>query len=483
MVYRAVVLVCWLVCAAVSFARASDIPDDAHVASLVQKYRETSLAQRADEVRTMLKIRTVHGDVAFYKLIAEGLTIREQAAFELAVRESGSCNLLLHFGSVFARDRMQAGEEATRIAGNAKIEAELTEDQRRRIKGLEDRLQNHLETFGAKTIIAHSRMFMPLVRQQQDCLAAELLRALRNQDTLNIVASRLALYLIAEEGFEALLEAAKTKDDELAVFMLVPAFGEHAVIPTLKYYENPQTSETKRNFAGTLILSFSAEPPVADKVVEAFRHGRYFRSPQKKVLSLKDALSEASSWWGHLVKSHYHKKPELRHKFAEYVARTHLTNPNGQGDIITLVLEVDLPTALPYVKKLDFNALSDQALGLLYLMASVPKVPMFGEDANENLAERFDLFKTIFMRLNPSRRQSTDMIYSLDDYPARWQGEFLTATFSELTVDEKQTAIFLASKLPTTMRDAFYETVRSQCDQKLRESIDYYQGGRYRGGL
>ncbi len=96
----------------------------------------------------------------------------------------------------------------------------------------------------------------------------------------DLLGSIIALSTLKEEGFEILLSSLPGGFYSEMIFEPLHAFKENSLIPTLRYYDNPDSAEWQRILAKKIIrkTDFTNEK-VFDKVVEALLHGQYNKKP------------------------------------------------------------------------------------------------------------------------------------------------------------------------------------------------------------
>lgn len=274
---------------------------------------------------------------------------------------------------------------------------------------------------------------------------------------------------------EFLLRSAKTTQDQAVLFSILNRFGPYAVVPILKQYENPNSSKAQKDLAGMLILRFPDTESVIDKVVEAYKHGRYFEMQERKPdkdgkasLNFKEFLDEWLSWWGNMVKRRY----KGNESFVKYVVEKHLTDPYKQEKVIELLANTDFRAASAYFEGLDYNALSDEALTAL-IHSNLP--PDERSQQDKCLPERFALFRTIFAKLDKNKREGKDMLLMLCDFPENLQQTFIVSNFKDFTQKERGHALYVCSKLEPSVRNRTYDSIRNHCSPEQIMMIEHYQ--------
>jgi cytohesin len=280
---------------------------------------------------------------------------------------------------------------------------------------------------------------------------------------------------VAELLIEFFLRSARTTQDKIILFSILDRFGPYAVVPILKQYENPNSSKEQKDLAGMLILRLPDTKSVIDKVVEAYKHGRYFETHERKPdkdgvvkLSFKEFLDEWLSWWGNMVKRRY----KGNKFFVKYVAEKHLADPGKQEKVIELLANIDFRTASAYFENLDYNALSDEALTML-IHSNFP--PDERSQQDKCLPERFALFCNIFTKLEKSKREGKDMLFVLDDFPENLQQTFIVSNFKDFTQKERDHALYICSKLEPSVRNSTYDSIRSYCTSNQIMMIEHYE--------
>jgi ankyrin repeat protein len=275
---------------------------------------------------------------------------------------------------------------------------------------------------------------------------------------------------------EFLLRSARTIQDKIMLFSILERFGPNAVVPILKQYENPSSSKEQKDLAGMLILRLPDTESVIDRVVEAYKHGRYFETQEKKPdkdrvasLSFKEFLDEVFSWWGNMIKRRY----KGNKSFVKYVAQKHLPNPYKQEAVIELLAGTDFRTASKYLESLDCNALSDKALDMLILMVGIPPTDTKEEDIC--LTERFSLFCKIFAEMEKNKREEKKLLHKIDDFPGSLQVPFIASNFKDFTEEEKNHALYVCSKLNPAARKRIYDSIKGYCSPMQIRMIEHYE--------
>jgi len=274
---------------------------------------------------------------------------------------------------------------------------------------------------------------------------------------------------------EFLLRSAKTSQDKIMLFSILDRYGPHAVVPILKQYENPNSSKEQKDLAGMLILRLPDNEAVIDKVVEAYKHGRYYERPETKAdkdgkveLDFKNLFGMLMSNWAHMVNSRYRGNAS----FVKYVAEKYLPDPDKQEKGIELLANIDFKSASPYFEDLDYNALSDESLTMLIYLIYPP------DKRNEKdicLPERFALFCNVFTKLEENKREGKDMLFKIDAFPENLQQTFIISNFRDLTEKEKQYALYICSKLQPDLRSKVYNSIRIYCTPEQIKMIQHYE--------
>jgi hypothetical protein len=246
------------------------------------------------------------------------------------------------------------------------------------------------------------------------------------------------------------------------------SFGPYAVVPALKQYEDPSSTEAMREFAQTVILSLQNTEEIFDKVVEAVRHGRYFPLPSKTT-SVAELMGAMNTWWWIVIEAKY----QSNKAFVEYVARRHLRNPQGQEHIIDLLARTNFIMAASHLAELEFNSLAESSLEALKLHLNPPSQLQGKTDSA--LVARMSVFSFMFTRLDKSRREALGLLYTIEKYPASFQEVFVPTSFQYFTGKEKEIALHHCSKLPRATRSAIYNQIRPYCDLKLLKTLEFYE--------
>jgi hypothetical protein len=425
---------------------------------LVAAYKAADDAtKKTDALKKLLEMKGRDATAAVFSLLRSS-NEAEMACFRTALTDSGNVEVFLHLGPY-----LKTIAEAPAGGGTAAAE-------------MQGRLA--LVAFAQKLELLQPEL-RQIAEKNPDVLVVALKEAYEDKSGVKTMAGPLTgLIVMEEKGFEALLKSPKTGGDEVLLTLVLPGFGPHAVVPTLKQMEDPASSEKQRDIAGLLIVQFSDAPPVVDKVVEAYQHGRYFElkvgtvGPDgKRTVSMADMVEASKgAWWNLLIHTYRGDK-----KFAQYVAEEHLPKADKQGKVIHLLTAVDFKTALPYLEKLDFNALSDESLQTLTMCFSPLSTFGESEDAGPSVEEKLRLFCKMFEGLKKERREAQKLMFDLANFPAASQQAFVIENFAKMTDEEKNLAIHVCAKLPAANRKKVYDTIRQGCSDEMKGTIKFYE--------
>jgi hypothetical protein len=321
-----------------------------------------------------------------------------------------------------------------------------------------------------------------LVEAVEKCFAKE-------GDMLEAFGPMVGLLAMREAGATILLKAldgdGKGKG---AVVMASKSFGANMVMPALKQYEDPNSTEKERNTAGLAILTFADVEPVYDKVVEACKHGRYFAIPGAKkdkdgktVVAIEDITAGVKSWWWNQVNFHYRNNTE----FVEYVARKYLSEADGQDKVIQLLIDVNFGKAAPFLMKLDFNKLSDASLDVMrYATHILPSNAMLSSiigKEKDYAAEKFLLYAAVFKAVDPKKREAKSILFSLFTFPPEYIPRFVEANVGSFTEKEKESCAFkcgyMSPDIPKETRKKVLGLLRKGASKELLGTIEYVEKG------
>lgn len=418
--------------------------------------------QRLKTLNGLLKEKSEASLYSFYLLLEES-GLSDSAMFKEAFAASGNLKAVMGIGSYMNRMLQFFLKEYDQTASDKEKQQALD-----------------VRMFGFNRRLNPLAPEIKLVAEKNfDYLIAALKKSSAEKIPAAAGGAIIGLQAMGEEGFERLLASVKNKEDENMVFGLAEIFGPYIVLPVLKAFENPASNEFQKSTAGLLIMSFSkTNSLVIDEVVEALRHGRYFDvsvgkkgKDGKTVIGLEDALKMAENWWGNYLNSHYRGESAV----AEYVAKTHLENPNGQEAIIHFVAEIDFQAAKPYLEKIDPKLLSEESLEALFFICSPPLTYGRQDSCLEN---RCDLFCKLFLKSNPEKRK--DKLYIAKDFPANTMANFYINNWQKFSDEEKSIVIFNCGrenslgKFPEEQRNLVFEKIRPMCSTEQKGMIEYY---------
>lgn len=305
-------------------------------------------------------------------------------------------------------------------------------------------------------------------------------------NTVLIAGAMAGLSSLEEKGFQALLDSVTSKDDQLMVMSVLNGFRGNSVIPTLKAFEDPASSKLKQETAGLIIISFPKnDPQVLDKVVEAYKHGRYFeiKTPKDKdgkaVVGIKEIMSLAMNWWGPYLE----KRFEGDKAAARYIAQKYLKGEDRQDKVIQLITEIDFNTAKFYLAELDPGTIPETSLKAVFFACNPHSSSMLRsgdeEDSDKDIDAKFELFCKFFLKCNEKQRKGE--VYAITEYPAESAATFIMENFPRFSDEEKKAVIFMCGKditglrkgFPAELRDRVFKSIRPSCNEEQVRTIDY----------
>jgi len=405
--------------------------------------------ERIEALKQLLKINNTEAHIVYYSLLVDSPESQVDC-FEETFKNYGTCEALKNMGSYLSQIAGPHLAEYKRTGKKPKGIDEILINFEIKIDPLMDEMANVAES-------NINCLFQSIKKQFLSQGQSSFEKAIYSASSLAILVE------IGERGFAGLLKEVKTEDDETVVYLLVEKFGPHAVIPAIKQYENPTSSKKEQNFAGVVLMSLPDYKEVYDKIVEAYRHGRYYPS-SGNVTSFDDLLGAASSWWGTIIESAYKDKPQ----FVHYVASEHLAKLEGQDAIIKLLAGTNISIATIYFKGLNLDTLSRESMTSLVHSTR----PIKGLDEEEEILGKIPLFEYLFAELDKKIRENHKMLFSIGDFPHDWQEKFIKKNFSKMTKEEKSTAIYMAKKLPKDIQKRIFGHIRPHLDGELLRKVD-----------
>lgn len=423
---------------------------------------ENSPAKDIKMLENLLKAK--NGGIFFFLLMkSEG---KDLIVFKKAFASSGNLDALLSFGPFLSREMKvfingPGTVETRQAAANFCLQS----------------FNQRLGSFASEIAV--------VARKNQKELVAIIKNVYVKGDTNNAEKASgaiIGLQAMGEDGFEALLNSVESEDDQSMIFALSELLGPSVVIPTLKAFEDPSSSEIKRKTASLTIFSFSKNNGlVIDKVVEAIKHGRYFESNVGKknekgeivISSIEDAMKMATGWWGNYLNSYYKGATPV----AEYIAEKHLEDTSGQHSVIRFLAEIDFQTAQPYFLKLDMGKLSKKSIEALFSACHPPLSGLTLSRAdNAYLQERCELFCQLFLKC-PGERDNA--LYGVEKYPAEIMADFYIKNFASFSEEEKRTVIYNCGQkgyegFPAEQRDRVFKSISPLCSKELKDMMVFY---------
>jgi hypothetical protein len=449
---------------------------DGELAKLTKAYDSaTTVKEKTAALENLLKQNTVEAHAAFYKLL-RAADETDQPSFKSAVSRAGTVELLINFGPYMKRIQNHFRDELKSMPDAG--EKELAELQKKAQEIIQPLMKN---------VNALAPEFAVITEKNKQLLLAVLEKAFLNEngERVDLSGPLLGFVSMKEEGAKFLLQVLDNDRDSKGLLVLVvPTFGPFIVEPTLKQYENPASTKKEKDTAGVAMMMFADNEPVYDKVVEAFKHGRYFGLQESKrdkdgkivISSLEEALSMSQSWWGSNIKFAYRKNEQ----FIKYVGRKYLPDPNFQEAVIELLAGTNLGTAAPYFMALDIDKLSAKSLDMLKFVSSpspIDKMPGVNGEKRDYTAEKFLIFSKIFAKIDEKARAEQKMMYPLFDFPPEYIEAFVAGHAKDFTEEEKKTAVYMCisavKKVPKTTQKKVFDILRKGASKALASVIDY----------
>jgi len=458
-----------------------------NVGSLVTEYQSASPTHQTEILKALLQEKSSKAHVAFYNLF-EKSDESSLPTFKQAFASKGSGKTLIDI-SAYVLAKVLPIKEA--------VEKDPSCLQEKRLE------LNKLNTVVNETINRFAYSFAEEIKVIAERDHQQLIRALKlafAQDDINEIelgGPLMGLILLEERGMELLIQSVQEKTDEVMVFALADQFGAYAVFPILKFYENPNSTPQQRLFAGTLISRFSNAEPVMAKVVEAYKHGRFYPiqaakkdKSGKPVVTMKELMSGAISFWGPHVISQYEKDPV----FIRYVGQKHLPLAQGREKAISMIMQADpdLRMAGIYLESLDFNTLSEGCIRQISLtfspatQAKSYRTPLTAESIQESLRggsiksiTKMHLFQAMFAGLTPQKREQHHLIFSLDGFAPELRVKFILANLENFTEDERDTLIYTGcDDLSAEQMDEVFSKLSPFCTEEQKEAMEYSKKNR-----
>jgi len=437
---------------------------------LANDYLATTVEkEKVAALEGLLKINSLNSHLYFYALFLRADTV-DLSRFRTATHNFGEAEMLIDLSSFMKVLQQRLVDELRQIPNPTEKDVAATNDK---IGTIIDELLNRLNVLDPE--------FAIITRKNPKVLIAEIERIFLNKDHdfLDPAGPMFGFLALKEEGATLLL---RNIEGEGALIEVSRAFGPYTVIPALKQFEDPASTKSQHTAAGIVILSFVDRESVYDKVVEAYKHGRYFELKQGTkdkdgvVTMTADDLMEASlSWWGNHVEVKYKNNKQ----FFDYVAKTYLPKTEGQDQVIRLLASTNFGLAAPHLMKLDIATLSEKSLDMLIHFASV-------SDNEDELAaimgkkgyveEKFALYNKLFQTLSPKVRESKKIMYTLANFPPEDRIVFVKTNVDNFTDDEKETIVFLCDSLlkktPADTRKKIYDILRKNASKDLLKTIE-----------
>lgn len=432
---------------------------DRHIAV----YRTSDVKEgKISALAKLLNINTKNSIQAYYLLLDES-SLEQVELFNIAMGQEGKKEAVNGAG-----DYVQ-----TRINEVRKRINKPSEELNNEEKEYKSQQEKQILTLVFK-IIVHAKEFKTIASKNPDYFARKLRDAYagKNFEIPVLKIKSVPLIILKEKGFEALLRSVDEKT-RTVLFFSKDDFEENIVIPSLKVCEDPRSTRVQRESAGMMIIDFPSTNKVIDKVVEAYKHGRYFDESTKtsrgKKTTLEKLFEISASWWGNLIKSNYRGDKY----FTTYVAEKYLNNPDDQDRVIELISNIDFKVACPYLCKLDYASLSVKAQEALRMCLYIS--PIEENNGTQFIRERYKLFVSLFYQMNCRDKDRSNLLFHLSDYSSDNQIAFVTNCFGKMTKNEKETIVHMASKMDIISRNIIYKAIEKECDENLLNSIDYYK--------
>jgi hypothetical protein len=426
----------------------------------------------------LIKANTVDSHVAFYELLRTA-DEAQVPYFKTAMKNSGTGQLIVNIGTHLEVMKAPFLKKAN---DNPKMTAQELEDLEKQFAAVSSSFTQKLDKLQAE--------ISDVAEKDQAVLIAALNKVFtaKNAEDSNILGPMMGFYAMKEKGAEILFSSIKADSTKKKALLakLIIALGENAVIPALKKYEDPKSTGDDKNFAGTIVHLLPDSEKIFDKVLEAYKHGRYFEVKQLKktedekvVMKLEDMLEIASSWWGSILESKYSNNKD----FVKYVAEKYLSDADGQEKVIYLLSKVGFKGSVPYFMAMDFGKLSDKSLQALldttHMMPTTFLLPSMADKMNADASEKFLLFSQIFAKLDAKKREEKQLIVSLSGFPPEYKEKFIKSNVDNLNQKEKQTFAFLCEKgkgkMPDDVQKRIFDILRKDASPELLHTLKYME--------
>jgi len=471
-----VVGICGIMLIAANSAKAAAAAEE-----LSASYKAAQDASKKTEILDkLISANQADSHAAFYDILRTA-NDSDMPCFRAALKKSGTPALLLNFSSYMKKLQAPFRAEAEKNPRMTLLEAMELQKKFSESAGL---LSTNLETLTPEIALVAKKDPGALIKAVEKFFTTE-----EGEDS-DLAGPLLGLFSMKEEGAVVFLKSIDSKGEAKGVLsILTKALGPYVVIPALKQCEDPASTKKQKETASLAIFMLPDCDPVYDKVIEAYKHGRYFQAPElkkdkdgKAVLTLEGAMGMAVSWWGNYIKGKYKDNK----KFATYVARNHLTAPEGQEKMIELLADIDFGTAAPYFMELDFAKLPEKSLDALlqacYVPPSSPLLLPSMREKKDYKTEKFNLFSAIFKKMDAKNREGKKMVYKLSDFSPEHKELFVTANVGMLTEEEKKTIVFLCSsdsllqeKMPAEVKKGILDALRKGASPELLQVIKYIE--------
>ncbi len=433
--------------------------------------------KKIEVVKSFPKLASEKKEQILNKLLADGLygefyayvflfseEEKNVRFFEKAILKNRSLDLLLGVGN-FTKDRMNI---ALLIAHS---------------KGLvnEDNKQEFIHNSIEETYLKISPIKIALkilAKEKSEALVNGLYGySLKTKSGFSKEQTAGALYSLAlmkEDGFQLILDRVESEKDKVFALTFVRDFNEDAVIPTLKLYENPQSTAFQRELAIDLIKGFPDDyPPVIDKFVEACVHGRYYKTGRINIADGAKVQKVFSTNWNTIITEKLAGNKDV----LDYIAKKHLPEAKNEAlaKIIYMLCDIDFKNACQYFKDVNAKNFTKQSTDALFYSLVPDSLLKEGQvDANEDL--KLATFSEVFFKFEPDDR----FIYleGAKRFSPKKLADFYIKNYRSFSENEQVIVLLhcagqslLGKKFPTDQRDRVFNSILKSSTVKAEKDL------------
>ncbi len=437
-------------------------PEDLKKIEVIKSFPTLSAEKKEQVLDKLLADGFYVGFLGYVVLFSE--EEKNAQIFEKVILKNGSLDLLLSIGE-FTKDRMNI---ALTIANSKGL---VNEENKQEF------IHNSIEeTYKSISPIKSSLKILAQAKSKAlvDVLYNYSLKTKIAISKEEAVGALYALALLGEDGFQLILDRVKSEKDKAFALSFVKDFNADAVIPALKLYENPRSTEFQRDLAVIMIQNFPKDySPIIDKFVEACVHGRYYKTGRINVADSGQVQKIVSTNWKTLITEKLAGNLDV----LNYIAKKHLPNAKNEAlaKIIYMLCDIDFKEACKYFKDVDPKNFSKESIdALLYSLVPDSLLKEGQVDPNEDL--KLATFSEVFFKFDPDLRFTH--LEGAKRFTHKKLADFYIKKYRSFSENEQVIVLLhcgmysgIGKKFPEALRDKVFNSILKTSTEKAEKDL------------